>query len=92
MTDRADQLVVLEHRHGKQRPYAGKFDAGDDEWIALDVGLLSHHVGDVDHLLRCSDATKAASRSRTEWRIGCVHRHRQAARCALQAAWNASPS
>ena len=34
--DRADQLVLLEHRHGEKRPSAAELGAGDDDWIALD--------------------------------------------------------
>ena len=38
--DGADQLVVLEHRHDEQCPQRRRFDAGDDEWIAFEIGPI----------------------------------------------------
>ncbi len=64
--DSADQLFVLEHRHGDNRPIAGEFDGGDDRWIALDVGLMRPNVGDVDDLVGYGETTKSGVRPRTD--------------------------
>ena len=54
----ADELVVLEHRHVEHGPIAGELDAGDQEWIALEVGRNRLDVGDLDHLLGGGDTSK----------------------------------
>jgi hypothetical protein len=64
--DSADQLFVLEHRHGDNRPIAGEFDGGNDRWIALDVGLMRPNVGDVDDLVGYGETTKSGVRPRTD--------------------------
>ena len=53
--DSADQLVVLEHRHGEQRARAAEFDDGSDRWIAFEIGWLSVMIGDMDQRLRLRD-------------------------------------
>ncbi len=48
--------MLLEHWNGEIRPSAGELDQGDDRIIALDIGLLSREVGNVDHLLSFGEA------------------------------------
>ncbi len=54
--DGADQRVLLEHGNGEIGPGAGEFDQGDDGIIALDIGLLSPEIGNVDNLLGSGEA------------------------------------
>ena len=49
--DGADQLVVLEHRHGENGAGAGELDERRP-LVALEVGRLASDVGDVNDLLR----------------------------------------
>jgi hypothetical protein len=55
--DRAEQLVLLEHWNREIGPSAGEFDQGDDGVIALNIGLLSLQIGNVDHLLASGEAS-----------------------------------
>ena len=55
--DGADQLVVLEHRHDKQR-FARR--RARQRTSADRVRCTARHVGDVDDLLRLHDATETA--------------------------------
>jgi hypothetical protein len=54
--DGADELVVLKHWNGEIGPGAGEFDQGGDGIIALEIGLLSPEIGNVDRLLGSSEA------------------------------------
>src|SRR5262245_13391390 len=55
--DSAEQLLFLEHWDSKIGPSAGKFDQGNDGIIALDIGLLSPEIGNVDYLLGSDEAS-----------------------------------
>ena len=60
--DRADQLVVLEHRHIQQSPESSEIDGGHEDRLALDIGCLGSDVGDMDGLLRLDGASKRGAR------------------------------
>src|SRR5262249_16020518 len=83
--DRADQLIVLEHRNGQYGPITAEFDGRDDKWLAIDVGLHHPGVSDLGYLLRGRDKPKGAVRGWSEDSIAraglgvgrrrIVHRH-----------------
>jgi hypothetical protein len=50
-SDRADQLLLLEHRDVENSPNTAELNSGHRRWIALDIHLLCHQVGNMDHLL-----------------------------------------
>ena len=56
--DDADQFVLFEHRHDKERPRLGQFGYGNCCRIAFDVRLFRHEVGNMHHLLCADDATR----------------------------------
>ena len=51
--DRADQLVLLEHRHGSNGASAGELDDGDAARVALAIGVVGREVGDVNRPASC---------------------------------------
>src|SRR5262249_8976735 len=69
--NRADQLIVLEHRNGKYGPITAEFDGRDDKWIAIDVGLHHPGVSDLGYLLRGRDKPKGGVRG---WSEDCIAR------------------
>ena len=50
-SDRADQLVVLEHRYDKKSPKSAETDGGNEKRFPLDVGRFLFDVGDMNSLL-----------------------------------------
>src|SRR5262245_7293187 len=56
--NRADELVLLEHRDGEKSPATSEFGDGNEWAIALDVSLLRRNVGNVYYLLFPRHAAK----------------------------------
>ena len=49
--DRADQLVLLEHRHGKTAVRSPRADVADEQRIAFQVGRFRRDIDDVNRCL-----------------------------------------
>src|SRR5262249_58673401 len=62
----ADQLALLEHRHREDGSKASEFDIGNQQRIALHVGLFRCDIGDVDPLLCSEKAAKGRPRAGTD--------------------------
>ena len=66
--NRADQIVVLEHRHGGNGPRTTQLGEVGQCSIAFGVTLLCDDIGDVCYLPRPRDAAHwTASRRREKW-------------------------
>src|SRR5262249_61032420 len=78
----ADQLVLLEHRHREDGSKAREFDVGDQQRIALHVGLFRRDIVDEDHLLCSDQAAKGCPRTGTDQSTSTVFRKRW--RCVVQ--------
>src|SRR5262245_10735525 len=87
--DRADELIILKHRHSNYRPITALVDATNQKWIPLDVGPRRLDVGDVSRLFRDGNTTKGRIRGRSnKWIVfaslgirGCRAVHRNDAKC-----------
>jgi hypothetical protein len=64
--DRADQVIILKHRHRQQRSSLQDFDRCHSQGIALVVGLTNRNVCDVGDLLRLREPAKGCVRPRYE--------------------------
>src|SRR3954470_14678078 len=66
--DRADELMLVEHRDNDERSGTTKFGGSDEIRIALDPDLLLRPgIEDVNRLFRPRDTAKTASRIRDKW-------------------------
>jgi hypothetical protein len=63
-SDRADQRVVLDHRHDEQCPRPAELDACNGQRITLDIGLIRTIAGDVDGLARFDEPAQRVERTR----------------------------
>ena len=64
--DRADQLVLLQHRHGEKCPHAAELDRRNSGRKAFtDVDLVSREVSDMNHLFGRDQAAEDAFRTGT---------------------------
>jgi hypothetical protein len=62
-SDRADQRVVLDHRHDEQCPRPAELDACNGQRITLDIGLIRTIAGDVDGLARFDEPAQRVERT-----------------------------
>src|SRR5215510_9334557 len=56
----ADDLVILQHRHQKKGPSAGRFSDSDRTRSAGEITLIQPNVSDMDHLPRCDETKQSA--------------------------------
>ena len=92
--DRADQLVLLEHRYHENCASAGQFSHGNWPWLAVDVGALQSEIGYVSQLLRRDNAAKRMGGAEADYRIAspqripfrrrALHRHDPECLCVVQ--------
>src|SRR5262245_66261097 len=65
----ADYLVILQHRHHKKGPSAGRFSDSDKTPSAGEITLIQPNVSDMDHLPRCDETKQGALLVRMDyWR------------------------
>ncbi len=67
--DRADELVLLEHRHVDHRSSAGQVGEAHQRRLTLEVSLLRPDIGHMYRLLRCKQAPKWTVRARADHRF-----------------------
>ncbi len=67
--DRANRLIVLEHRHREQSPRTRRFDHRNDGRVAFGISVLGSHVDDVLHLLGTGGPRHRDVRPRPDHRI-----------------------
>src|SRR5262249_17259741 len=67
--DRADQLILLEHRYDENGASAGYLGQGNRRWLAFDVGLLQSEVGDVLQLLGRDNAAERIGGAEADYRV-----------------------
>src|SRR5262249_4901143 len=61
--NRADQLVLLEHRRDEKGTGAASIRKLNEGWVTLHIGLLRPDVGDVNNLPRVSEAPERNRRA-----------------------------
>src|SRR5262249_18949903 len=67
--DRADQLILLEHRYDENGASAGRLGQGNRRWLAFDVGLLQSEVDDVLQLLGRDNAAERIVGAKADYRL-----------------------
>ena len=63
--NRADQLLVLEHRHYEQCPDAAKLDAGNRQRVAFAIGPVGRIIDHMQNVAALDHATDRVERSGT---------------------------
>jgi len=65
--DRADKVILLQHRCDEQRASARQVGNGNRRWGALEVSRRRPSVADVDDLLRPDDVGMSGPRIGAKW-------------------------
>jgi hypothetical protein len=68
-SDCTDDLVILQHRDGKETARSGGFDKADHSRITVDIRLLRRDVGNVDNLFGSGDPAERRVRIITHHRF-----------------------